>query len=453
MKLFRDTFIRMPSFKVGGLKAWAIATAAAVCFSAPVMSADADNKKKMVGYAAGWKSIDAIDYDSLTHVIYSFALPNPSGTIGALSGSESTKLETLVQRAHAKNVKVLLAIGGWNGGNDSAWESFSQTSTGVNNFVNDSIYLVNKYNLDGIDLDWEYPDAKWKWNNVVRAIGPALHAKGKLLTAAVAAYGSGADGVGELDQLDLLNVMMYECHCGAEEAPWWQMEDSLKYWQGRGVGADKLMIGIPYYGGGGQDVEFHKRKAAHARDHAAGIMIWELSTDTTNMTLAVASVLWGDSGTGNKEQCDAWSSTGNYNTGDLVKFEGAVYQASNPNPGYIPNVSTWFWNVADSSLCESDVVIPELAEWVAGKEYPKGSQVIYKGAVYTALNDNPGYIPDVSTWYWAQEYVVETCATWNASNQYQVGDKVQHNSSYFEAVKALLPNASDWYWAKASTCD
>lgn len=405
---------------------------------------------KMVGYQASWTSIDSIDYDNLTHIIYSFALPRTSGRISALSAASDQKLKTLVQRAKTNNVKVLLAIGGWNGGDDSAWETFSQTTTGVNNFVEDSLYLINKYDLDGIDLDWEYPNAQWKWNNVVRAMGPALKARGKLLTAAVAAYGGSADTIGDIHQLDFVNVMMYECHCGPEEAPWWQMEQSMDYWLGRGLDKERLMLGIPFYGGGGQDVAFHKRKAAHARDYAGGIMIWEIGMDNTGMVAQIANTLYSGGNTGGNQQCDAWVEGQYYNAGDIVSYQGGYYKATNANPGYIPTVSTWFWSSEPASSCETSTNKP--TPWVEGRDYRVGDQVIFEGGVYTAINTNPGYIPNVSTWFWQFEYTINQCPEWSQTHNYSIGDKVTFHGEYFEAVAALLPNASNWYWTTADNC-
>lgn len=114
----------------------------------------------------------SIQYEKLTHINYSFSLPDSNGNISAIPND--AKLRDIIARAKSKNVKVLLAVGGWNGGNDSAWENFTNYEWAINNFVNDAIYLVETYGLDAIDLDWEYPSAQWKWNALVNKLAPVL---------------------------------------------------------------------------------------------------------------------------------------------------------------------------------------------------------------------------------------------------------------------------------------
>lgn len=47
--------------------------------------------------------------------------------------------------------------------------------------------------------------------------------------------------------------------------------------------------------------------------------------------------------------CDApdWKYGVNYDVGDIVEYNGALYIAEHANPGYDPTISTWFWNPYD----------------------------------------------------------------------------------------------------------
>ena len=94
-----------------GMALAGVMTLSASAFAAMTPTSDF----KVVGYFPSWQgSTDAVQYDKLTHINYAFLLPNADGTLKPLEGSQT--LKALVQKAHAQNVKVGIAIGGWNGG-------------------------------------------------------------------------------------------------------------------------------------------------------------------------------------------------------------------------------------------------------------------------------------------------------------------------------------------------
>ncbi|GLY54113.1 glycoside hydrolase family 19 protein [Lentzea sp. NBRC 102530] len=91
-----------------------------------------------------------------------------------------------------------------------------------------------------------------------------------------------------------------------------------------------------------------------------------------------------------------------YTAGTTVRYtDGKYYTAEHDNPGYDPIISTWYWEPANcgggggGGTCSAP-------DWVAGQWYPAGSIVRYapNGLYYIAENENPGYDPTISTWYW-----------------------------------------------------
>src|SRR5688572_7002618 len=135
---------------------------AALSLSAPTPA----NAKhfKIIAYLPSWAgTVAELQMSKLTHVNYAFILPNSNGSLQALDNP--SKLSQLVSTAHANGVKVLISVGGWNDGNDSAFETLAASSTGRTNFTNSMINFVNQYGLDGVDIDWEYPDPGTSGNN------------------------------------------------------------------------------------------------------------------------------------------------------------------------------------------------------------------------------------------------------------------------------------------------
>ncbi|TCM37881.1 glycosyl hydrolase family 18 protein [Kribbella sp. VKM Ac-2568] len=314
------------------------AGATALLAPAPPASAEATaqtaaaalpNGFRSVGYMPSWSGdVNAIQFSKLTHINYAFALPNSNGT---LQGIENTsKLSSLVSQGHNNGVKVSLAIGGWNDGNDSAFEALAGNSSSRTTFVNSVMSVVNQYNLDGIDIDWEYPDPGTSGNNytaLMQQLSNALHGSGKLLTAAVVSEGGTADGVqpAVFGYVDWLNIMAYDG--GSPHANYDWSIAAANFWKNRGLPKAKTVLGVPFYSRPGyltysqivalnpnnanvdcvnangaqqcyNGIPTIKRKTQWAVANAGGIMNWELSQDTTGSTSLVSAIFDAAGGTG-----------------------------------------------------------------------------------------------------------------------------------------------------------
>jgi hypothetical protein len=232
----------------------------------------------IVGYVPSWQGDNAaIDYTKFTHLNYAFGIPNTNGTVGAIDNA--SKLSDLVSRGHATNTKVLLSIGGWltSSPDNTPYDAIAQNSTSINTFVNTCANLVTQYNLDGIDIDWEYPNSQTNWNNIMNPLATRIHGMGKLLTAAVPANSYAGDRVGNLTILDLVNIMSYDCNCPTN-APYNEAVADLSYWAGRGVPVAKRILGVPFYSSD-NTTSLHVQKAQYVKaGNGGGIMIWEITS-------------------------------------------------------------------------------------------------------------------------------------------------------------------------------
>jgi len=198
---------------------------------------------RVLAYVTGGIVPEIIPYERLTHINYAFLIPNADGTFASLTNG--WKLKKIVADAHAAGVQVLISVGGW--GWDEQFETMAADPASRAAFVQNLADFVAEYNLDGADVDWEYPDPGPSAQNFVALIGELREAMpDKLLTTAVVTYGPTAEGVlsETFPLFDFINVMAYD---GPEHGTMQQFNDALDYWLGRGLPPEKIVMGLPFY--------------------------------------------------------------------------------------------------------------------------------------------------------------------------------------------------------------
>jgi len=263
--------------------------------------------------------IENVRYDLITHINYAFALPTPEGE---LTGVNDEALSLLVRRSHENGVKVGLAVGGWNDGDTSAFEALAAVPAKRGKLIHNLNEICDHHNLDGINIDWEYPKAESAdaFAAIMKVLSHVLKKKGRLLSAAVIAMD---DEHGRsikpavFDYVDFLNIMAYDWHYqdGRNHSPLEVAEASLDYWLGRGCPREKAVLGVSFYGRSPavvykelikQDpkaadldslgpIQYNglatmRRKTELAFRKGGGIMFWEISQDTSDNTSLLRAI-------------------------------------------------------------------------------------------------------------------------------------------------------------------
>ena len=115
-----------------------------------------DNKLAILAYYVPEKDYqpEKLPLDKLTHIIFSFTNVI-DGEMKFRHADSEEKLKLLVaQKANYPDLKVMVACGGWGA---DGFSDMASTPENRAKFSNSVIEFIEQYQLDGLDMDWEYP--------------------------------------------------------------------------------------------------------------------------------------------------------------------------------------------------------------------------------------------------------------------------------------------------------
>ena len=275
-----------------------IAVTLVVGFSASGFAlADTQTKEKepdsvFVGYV--YRQPKTINFQLYTHLCHAFVVADEDGKIRPSKGCPSKQL---VVDAHKAGVKVLISLGGW--GWDKQFTAIVSKAEAEDRYVKAVLAIVDEYDYDGIDLDWEYPDTKEKilgFDRLSRRFRKELDALGQkkerhlFQTMAASANPSTLKWLSNkllLETMDWVNVITYDftgdwtIYAG-HHSPLFasskqpgtphSTQQSMKYLVDRGMPANRLAVGLPLYGKGFAVAEPYAgtKKAAKGQGVKAG---------------------------------------------------------------------------------------------------------------------------------------------------------------------------------------
>ena len=239
---------------------------------------------KRVGYVDAKQPIGGIDWTLVTHVNVLYTRIERDGQLVLDSGQNARRI---VGRAHAAGAHVLLTLGARS---REDWVTAVGVPATRSRVVKQAVRLVESYGFDGIDIDLEVPEPPGHddgvplppgavsssaiWDHLVLELSSALHARDRLVTAAVTSgvvavrrtrssgreayvYEASIDGRGvspaAIRELDWINVMVYDGQWSLDRdprlhSPYSMFVASWDYWRRkRHVAARKIVLGIPFY--------------------------------------------------------------------------------------------------------------------------------------------------------------------------------------------------------------
>ncbi len=179
---------------------------------------------KVVGYFSGDSAmLHTYDVKKLTHLIYGFSHVDNGNMVITKPKDAPTLLAFQKIKKQHPGLKTLIALGGW-GGCEFCSQTFNNKEL-TKKFAASVKDFLHKYQLDGIDLDWEYPvipghpghqnipEDKEAFTNLVKELRLAL-GKEKLITFAAGGFQKFLDSSIAWHEIepyvDFVNMMTYD---------------------------------------------------------------------------------------------------------------------------------------------------------------------------------------------------------------------------------------------------
>lgn len=232
------------------------------CKSNKVQTEEPEKKYELLAYV--WSGGDKLpDPGMITAINYAFGRINADRT-GINIENEDRLREVVALKKQNPDLKVLLSIGG---GCSEGFTDLAACDSCRKAFAQDCRRIIDEFGIDGIDYDWEspaFPDGtpedvdnfEYLLRDTREAIGDD-----KILSVAAMAGALGMKLPEILDYIDYFNVMLYDMtwtklgsHTSMRESPVggfdYNVERSMQTYKEKGVPADKIMLGMAFYGRG-----------------------------------------------------------------------------------------------------------------------------------------------------------------------------------------------------------
>jgi chitinase len=239
---------------------------------------------RIVAYYPAWRGTDfppdKIPADKVSVINYAFALPTERGecVLGDANASKAHFTALRELRKSHPGLRIMLSVGGW--GTEEKFEAATSRPASMKRFIASCAQLVKENGFDGIDLDWEYPTKAQKatFTTLIMDMRRTLDLLGRtsrqryLFTIAAPSSPEAMVGIDLpkiTPQLDWVNLMTYDFYGNwsnttGHNAPLrrnptdpdaWSVDDTVHLYLSSGVAAQKLILGVPFYGRGWQGVK------------------------------------------------------------------------------------------------------------------------------------------------------------------------------------------------------
>lgn len=427
--------------------------------AAPALSADKEGKFRVSVYADVKTTLpQSIPFERIDGLVLAFI--NPVDDCRGFSVTEFPWVQEVVSRARAqeangRKITVAFAIGG--GGavdTNKLLEAIASRAECREQFAGQVAEILTKNDLDGVDIDWEFPQTSSLGNYTlfIKALREAIGTK--LLSIAIYDNSGKEDASGRLtsDVFPFVDYYMVMAYLGPRN-------DAIRGWINPpwNLPKSKLRLGLAFFGnpdGGGPGVAYDQflgsvppaqvspcgdRVGIYTfnglrttreltrfamTEELGGITAWELGQDRTDSisllnAASETSRMW--------ENFAEWQPGTTYPVGTVIQYQGNLWLVNSSAPSSRPEPSA-----ANPAFKQIEV----MKEWSAQKYYCGGDEVWFGGTVYRAVQDPMLSVIDLSITgapsLWKKLYAA---SLYDNSKTYKKGERVFFNGFVYAANK------------------
>lgn len=264
---------------------FSLLTLAACSGQRTTVGQDADEKRTdlfIVGYVFNPDrelDPDTIAAENLTHINYAFSNIEDGKLVEGFQYDAENYRHLQQLKTRNPDLKILTSVGGWTW--SGQFSDMALTEESRQRFIDSALDFVRRHQLDGIDIDWEYPglpgndnihrpedgtnftlllrDLRAHLNELEQELNRPL-----LLTIATGGFPDfiAKSDIGNWQQhLDFINIMAYDFNFPADgrrighnaplfapEGDFMSGDQAVRDHMAAGVPAEKLVLGVPFYG-------------------------------------------------------------------------------------------------------------------------------------------------------------------------------------------------------------
>jgi chitinase len=271
----------------------------------------------VIGYLPDYRALDPEWGKYVTDIIYFSAEPTPSGGLDTSRLNEDT-FKALREMKARYGTRIHISVGGWE--RSDGFAPMTANAKTRQAFVQNLLKFSLSHELDGVDLDWEFPEDESELANYISLLTEIKNAFAEHgMTVSVALSPDFKDSLSSYTVTDRIHIMSYDR--GARHSTYEQAVADLQLFLDAGIPPEKLILGIPFYGRNitspydeftyaeiieqyhpapdvdevddifFNDVETVQLKTCHAMGkNIGGVMVWELAQDTMDKTSLLAAI-------------------------------------------------------------------------------------------------------------------------------------------------------------------